>query len=303
MNYILEINAFERWLETNHLSATSQLLWYKLVALCNRCGWAEWIGVDNQRLMFLIQCKSEKTFIRARDSLINNGLFEYRRGKKWHPGRYKMISMEKFNTVKNTVNSTVNSTVNPTVETTDINKPKVNKTFKKETKKNKKLNDQTEQSMQFVQTEELEQLEKTAQTGKSEKLEQSDQSDFSEQSAQADQLEQSEKSEQSDQLLVSQVIDYLNESCQTAYKPTTATTRKHIKARQSEGFALDDFKAVIDTKKAEWLNDPVMYPYLRPQTLFGTKFEGYLNQKKRAVDQVAIEANGYDYSGKGDRSL
>ena len=44
MNYIAEINAFERWLETNHLSAVSQLLWYKLIMLFNRCGWLEWIG-------------------------------------------------------------------------------------------------------------------------------------------------------------------------------------------------------------------------------------------------------------------
>lgn len=111
MNYILEINAFERWLETNHLSATSQLLWYKLVALFNRCGWAEWIGVDNQRLMFSIQCKSETTFLRARDALIKNGLFEYRKGKKGSPNRYKMISFDRLNTPKNEVNAIVFPTV------------------------------------------------------------------------------------------------------------------------------------------------------------------------------------------------
>ena len=39
-----------------------------------------------------------------------------------------------------------------------------------------------------------------------------------------------------------------------------------------------DFKTVIDKKCAEWLQDGNMVQYLRPETLFGTKFETYLNQ-------------------------
>ena len=38
-----------------------------------------------------------------------------------------------------------------------------------------------------------------------------------------------------------------------------------------------DFKTVIDKKCAEWLQDGTMVQYLRPETLFGTKFEAYLN--------------------------
>lgn len=47
----------------------------------------------------------------------------------------------------------------------------------------------------------------------------------------------------------------------------------------SEGFNVDDFKAVIDKKCADWLKTD-MEKYLRPETLFGTKFEGYLNEKQ-----------------------
>lgn len=36
---------------------------------------------------------------------------------------------------------------------------------------------------------------------------------------------------------------------------------------------------MIDIKTAEWLHNPKMNKYLRPETLFGTKFESYLNQK------------------------
>jgi uncharacterized phage protein (TIGR02220 family) len=47
----------------------------------------------------------------------------------------------------------------------------------------------------------------------------------------------------------------------------------------NEGFTLADFKTVIDHKTSEWLDDPHWSKYLRPDTLFGTKFESYLNQK------------------------
>jgi uncharacterized phage protein (TIGR02220 family) len=63
------------------------------------------------------------------------------------------------------------------------------------------------------------------------------------------------------------------------YKATTKKTQSCVKARLAEGFTVDDFKAVIDKKCAEWIGDEKMEKYLRPETLFGPKFEGYLNAK------------------------
>lgn len=77
---------------------------------------------------------------------------------------------------------------------------------------------------------------------------------------------------------IKEIVDYLNHVCNTNYKHSTKTTCEAIKARLKEGFTVDDFKTVIDKKFSEWGNDPKMVVYLRPQTLFGTKFEGYLNQ-------------------------
>lgn len=133
MNYIAELNAFDRWLETNYLPALSELLWRKMVALFNRCGWAEWISVDNQRLMGLIQVKREATFIDYRNKLVEAGLIEYQKGKKGSPNRYKLISLsegknhntftDEVQTVVNTeVQSVVNPVVNTVVKTVDINK-------------------------------------------------------------------------------------------------------------------------------------------------------------------------------------
>lgn len=83
-----------------------------------------------------------------------------------------------------------------------------------------------------------------------------------------------------------QIVDYLNEKTGKQYKHTTKKTQSLIKARTKEGFSLDDFKQVIDNMSSQWMNDSKMNQYLRPETLFGTKFEGYLNQQQsNAVDE------------------
>ncbi|KOR12029.1 replication protein [Staphylococcus carnosus] len=83
-----------------------------------------------------------------------------------------------------------------------------------------------------------------------------------------------------------QVVDYLNEKTGKQYKHTTKKTQSLIKARTKEGFSLDDFKQVIDNMSSQWMNDSKMNQYLRPETLFGTKFEGYLNQQQsNTVDE------------------
>ena len=73
------------------------------------------------------------------------------------------------------------------------------------------------------------------------------------------------------------IVEHLNLICKTKYKSTTPKTQTLIKARLGEGFTVDDFKTVIDKKYTSW-NDTNMDKYLRPETLFGTKFEGYLNE-------------------------
>lgn len=78
--------------------------------------------------------------------------------------------------------------------------------------------------------------------------------------------------------IYSSIISYLNEKAHTKYRHSSSKTKTLIKARLNEGFTEDDFKKVIDNKTAEWLNTD-MEKYLRPETLFGTKFESYLNQK------------------------
>lgn len=102
-----------------------------------------------------------------------------------------------------------------------------------------------------------------------------------------------DKEEDIDKEIYKYIVEYLNEKAGTKYKPTTAKTKKAIHSRLAEGFTLDDFKAVIDKKCAEWLGTE-WERYLRPETLFGTKFEGYLNSNIRRDQGNATDGRAAD---------
>lgn len=95
-----------------------------------------------------------------------------------------------------------------------------------------------------------------------------------------------EKPEEAD--LYKLIIEDLNKMAGTSYRPTTKDTRKHIHARLQEGYSLDDFKQVIRNKTSEWKGTN-MSVYLRPSTLFGSKFESYLNQQVQASSQPVAD--------------
>ncbi len=92
--------------------------------------------------------------------------------------------------------------------------------------------------------------------------------------------------------IVKEIIDYLNLVTKSKYKYTTSSTKRLINARLNEGFSVDDFKRVIDIKNAQWSKDNKMKEYLRPETLFGSKFESYLNQKNNTVNMTNTTISG-----------
>lgn len=83
----------------------------------------------------------------------------------------------------------------------------------------------------------------------------------------------------------SEIVDYLNEKTGKKFKATTDKTKRLIKARFNEGFDVADFKRVVDNQTQAWLNSPKMAKYLRPETLFGPKFESYLNARPAKQQQ------------------
>ena len=141
MRYISQLNTFNRLCEAKHLEAGSQLLWFKLMDIDNRLCWEEWFAVTNNRLMLILDV-NEKTLIRYRNKLIEDGLIEYKRGHKGKPSLYKMVDIScKYDStndsqndsqndsesklpVKNTVQTTVQTTAKTTAKTTAINRHK-----------------------------------------------------------------------------------------------------------------------------------------------------------------------------------
>lgn len=97
--------------------------------------------------------------------------------------------------------------------------------------------------------------------------------------------------------IIKDIIDYLNNKLGAKYKYQTRNTQRHINARISEGASFEDFKTVIDKKYDEWNNDPKMKNYLRPETLFGPKFESYLNQTN-TVQTSKPKAYNWDHFKK-----
>lgn len=74
------------------------------------------------------------------------------------------------------------------------------------------------------------------------------------------------------------IIAYLNDKAGTNYRSTTNKTQSLIRARINEKFTEEDFYTVIDKKVEEWKGTE-FEKFLRPETLFGNKFESYLNSK------------------------
>ena len=99
--------------------------------------------------------------------------------------------------------------------------------------------------------------------------------------------------------IYSSVIDYLNEKTERTgkekYSSTSPKTKTLIKARLKEKYELEDFKIVIDKKCKEWLGTD-MEKYLRPETLFGNKFESYLKQKTTITKNPKFQKQNNDFA-------
>jgi uncharacterized phage protein (TIGR02220 family) len=99
-----------------------------------------------------------------------------------------------------------------------------------------------------------------------------------------------EEEEEKNNKHIGEIVSYLNEKASTKYRSSSAKTKTLIKARMNEGFTVDDFKTAIDNKCISWLNTD-MDKFLRPETLFGTKFESYLNEKPKRTGVARVGKN------------
>lgn len=79
------------------------------------------------------------------------------------------------------------------------------------------------------------------------------------------------------------VVQLLNDLSGSSYRSNSKQTLRLISARVRDGYTLDDFEAVIHHQCDLWINDITMQQYLRPETLFGGKFDSYLSNARRTT--------------------
>lgn len=94
-----------------------------------------------------------------------------------------------------------------------------------------------------------------------------------------------------------EITEYLNQKTGKNFKHSSVANKKIIKARWNEGYRLDDFHQVIDNKVEDWKDKTFKdgtyaNKYLQPSTLFGNKFDQYLNQQQ-IIKHQNNESNAY----------
>jgi uncharacterized phage protein (TIGR02220 family) len=91
--------------------------------------------------------------------------------------------------------------------------------------------------------------------------------------------------------VINNIICHLNNKTKKDFKTNSKKTQSCIKARLNDGYSYEDFIKVIDIKSLKWNNDPKMKDFLRPETLFGSKFESYLNEETKQVQRPKIDVS------------
>lgn len=91
MNYLKQIIAFDKWEELHPLSDKAYRLWFKLMAIANTSGWDEWLSVPLLKLKSELHTSSDQTIMNVRNSLVQAGRIEVRKGKHGKSADYRLI--------------------------------------------------------------------------------------------------------------------------------------------------------------------------------------------------------------------
>ena len=102
---------------------------------------------------------------------------------------------------------------------------------------------------------------------------------------------------------IAEIVDYLNAMTGQHYRANTKKTVELIEKWLKLDFTVEDFKTVIYKKAREWGNNPKMVGFLRPETLFGNKFESYLNQVEVANSESRWRNNSDEGTNDSDNAI
>lgn len=81
-----------------------------------------------------------------------------------------------------------------------------------------------------------------------------------------------------DEIPYQEILTILNTETDSKYR-LCDSLRRLIHARWQEGFRIEDFEYVVKVKNQHWKHDKEFSKFIRPETLFGTKFNTYRQQK------------------------
>ena len=135
MTYIDLLNSFHQWQKSNYLSGNARLLYYSLLAIFNEARWPEQVQIDNFRLMSMLDTRTERVAIAARDSLVTAGLIEYNKGKKRSPNTYRLKYTPQKVSENNSESDSVFDSESDSVSSS-VSVPKTVSHIKKKTKDN-----------------------------------------------------------------------------------------------------------------------------------------------------------------------
>jgi len=103
---------------------------------------------------------------------------------------------------------------------------------------------------------------------------------------------------------IEKVLETLNEITGKRFRYSAKKSRTCILARIDEGYIFDEFVHVIHGQSIRWLGTESEL-YLRPETLFGTKMEGYVNapipasnpnqNKLQKINEAINQAKQFDW--------
>ena len=90
MNYIREINAFYKWIETNPIPASAINLWYALMHINNKCRWNAEFTVAASTLMAKTGFQ-RRTIFKARKTLVDCGRLVWTSNGREKSATYRLI--------------------------------------------------------------------------------------------------------------------------------------------------------------------------------------------------------------------
>lgn len=250
INYLLQHLAFYNFCRNNTVSPKASLLWYQLFNILNERSEGEdrpdVLSVPYSTLQSLTNM-SRQTIWRAGNELKTLGLVGLERGSKDQSRKY---------------------VINKLYDDSKVKEGQLSQVFQ-----NSELKHIQKHNLKHIQKHNLKPMLDTYIKHKTKTK--------SIKNIMSDSGSKTGKPKEKNSEAIKTIIDYLNSATDSSYRSTTKSNQKKINARLEEGFTVDDFKKVIDKKKEDWKGTN-MAKFLRPETLFGTKFEGYLNEPENS---------------------